>query len=266
MANVSRDALAADRVGDRIDAAPASPGSDHRSSRASRLTAAARLPPALSPATAIRLGSTPSRELSCRRPAVGGDGVFDRGRKGVLGSEPVIDREHRGGDVGGEEAADAVAGVEVADCPAAAVEVDDQRPVLDPGSRRFVEPRRDRPRRSRDRQVVTRWAAARFGPAAAAAPARILARRLLRRELAVGRCRLVPDQARQPQQRLHLRRQHLSVDLRRRPEERPAASRAAARRRSAGSGARCAAAAGEVPRRGGRLCDSSATRSMSSFG
>ena len=57
-------------------------------------------------------------------PGEGGPGVLDRGREGMLGRQPVVDREHRRPGRGGEEAADAVVGVEVADHPAAAVEVD----------------------------------------------------------------------------------------------------------------------------------------------
>ena len=59
-------------------------------------TPAARLPPALSPPTAIRAGSAPSSAACSRGPGEGGAGVFDRGREGVLGGEPVVDREHRG--------------------------------------------------------------------------------------------------------------------------------------------------------------------------
>ena len=56
-----------------------------------------------------------------------GPGVFDGGGEGVLGGEPVVHREDRGPGGVGEEAADPVVGLEVADHPAAAVEIDEQR-------------------------------------------------------------------------------------------------------------------------------------------
>ena len=86
----------------------------------------------------------PSRRRA-RRPSAKRPGVVDRGGEGVLGREPVVDREDRDAGVVGEQAAGAVVGVEVAEHPAAAVEVDEQRPAGPPGSRGEVEARRQRP-------------------------------------------------------------------------------------------------------------------------
>ena len=52
------------------------------------------------------------------------DGILDRCGEGVLGSEPVVDREHLHVGVPGEQAARLVVRIEVADDPATAVEED----------------------------------------------------------------------------------------------------------------------------------------------
>ena len=70
--------LAADSVGDRVDQQLIA-GCGPPASRPSRLTAAARLPPALSPPTAIRAGSAPSVAGVLGCPGEGGEGVVDRG-------------------------------------------------------------------------------------------------------------------------------------------------------------------------------------------
>ena len=75
------------------------------------------------------------------------------GREGVLGREPVVDREHPAAAVLGEEAAEAVVGLEVADHPAAAVVVDEQRLRRLGGAERDVEARRHLAARAGDRQL-----------------------------------------------------------------------------------------------------------------
>ncbi len=61
------------------------------------------------------------------RPLEGGEGVFDRRRERVLRRQPVADREDPAAGRRGEEPAHPVVHVEVADHPAAAVVVDEQR-------------------------------------------------------------------------------------------------------------------------------------------
>ena len=61
---------------------------------ASCATTAARLPPALSPPTAMRAGSAPSAAASRDRPAERGERVVDRGGKAMLGRQAVVDGEH----------------------------------------------------------------------------------------------------------------------------------------------------------------------------
>ncbi len=62
-----------------------------------------------------------------RSPAEGRRRILHRGGEAMLGRQPVVDREHVHAGVSREEAAGAVVGVEVADHPAAAVVVDEER-------------------------------------------------------------------------------------------------------------------------------------------
>ena len=63
-----------------------------------------------------------------RHPADGGQAVVDGGRERVLGRQPVVDGDDRDAAGRGQGADGAVVGVEVADDPAAAVEVHEHRP------------------------------------------------------------------------------------------------------------------------------------------
>ena len=89
--------------------------------RSSWATTAARLPPALSPATA-RASLTAELGQVCQRPAGGGESVVDGGREGGLRCQPVGHRHHHGAGVAGDGARGVVVGLEVADHPAAAME------------------------------------------------------------------------------------------------------------------------------------------------
>ncbi len=93
-------------------------------------TTAARLPPALSPPTAMRVGSIASAAALRVRPARRGDGVVHRRGKAVLGTEAIVDRDHRAHREVGELAARHVVRLEVADGPAAAVEEHQRRQHL----------------------------------------------------------------------------------------------------------------------------------------
>jgi hypothetical protein len=97
---------------------------------------------------ADRRGATRSRP-SARHggaPSGRGEAVVDRGREAVLGAHAVVDRDDRAARAVGELAAEHVVGVEVADGPAAAVEVHQhrrrRRVVAAP--RRPVQAQRDR--------------------------------------------------------------------------------------------------------------------------
>ena len=95
-----------DRVGDRVDQQLHGRHRRRRASRASRLTTAARLPPALSPPTAIRRGSAPSSAALSAAQLKAAQASSTGGRERVLGGQPVVDREHRGPGRRGEEAAE----------------------------------------------------------------------------------------------------------------------------------------------------------------
>ena len=87
--------------------------------------------------------------------------IVGRGGEGVLGREAVIDRDHRQPGLGGDLAAEAGVGIEVADDEPAAVEEHDRRPRAALGLR-VEQPQRDRPRPARageiadDRQLTRR--------------------------------------------------------------------------------------------------------------
>ena len=75
-------------------------------SRASSATPAASPPPALSPMTSTRAGSTRSSSVCSTSQSQAGEAVLDRGGMGMLGCDPVLDREERHprvGDVPGDE-------------------------------------------------------------------------------------------------------------------------------------------------------------------
>src|SRR6201999_356517 len=76
-------------------------------------------------------------------------GIVDRGRRWVLGGQPVIDRQHVNVGVAAGQPAQRVVGVQVTDRPAAAVVEHQQRRWL--GGRRAVVPGRDLTGRSRYR-------------------------------------------------------------------------------------------------------------------
>ncbi len=83
---------------------------------------------------------------------VGLDAVVQRGRERELRREAVIHRQHPDAGVLGQESAQIVGAVQVADDPAAAVEKDQQRPGLGELARP-VQPRRQVTRRGRDAPV-----------------------------------------------------------------------------------------------------------------
>ncbi len=56
---------------------------------------AARLPPALSPATMTGTRRPAISSICAVDPAQGGVGVIDRGREPVLGRQPIVDEHHR---------------------------------------------------------------------------------------------------------------------------------------------------------------------------
>ena len=88
---------------------------------------AARLAPAESPPTAIRPGSAPSSAACSMRPGEGCQRRLRRRRGRGARAPGGSRREHRAAAMLGEEAAGAVVGLEVADHPATAVVVDEQR-------------------------------------------------------------------------------------------------------------------------------------------
>ena len=92
------------------------------SSRARWAIAAAMLPPAESPATAIRVGVGADLGAVLGDPQRCGPSVFDGGGIRVLGRQPVVDGHHDRVGAHRMLAAGAVVGVEVADHEAAAVE------------------------------------------------------------------------------------------------------------------------------------------------
>ena len=79
-------------------------------------------------------------------PARGGDRILDGGGELVLGRQTVVDGHDDGGDGIGDRAADLVVALQVADHPAAAMEVDERRlrpAFVDPVA--AIVPQRDRP-------------------------------------------------------------------------------------------------------------------------
>ncbi len=96
-------------------------------SRAICATAAPRLPPALSPATARRAGSPRSDLRVGGGPARRRVAVLGRRREPRLGRQPVVDRHHHRRDAARDRAAPVIVGLEIADHPTAAMEVGDDR-------------------------------------------------------------------------------------------------------------------------------------------
>ena len=86
-------------------------------------------------------------------PAGGGQGVVVAGGEGVFGREAVVHRQDLGAGVGGEAAAVGVVSLEVADDPAAAVEIDQARAGRR-GVGRGVEAGRDRAAGAADLEVA----------------------------------------------------------------------------------------------------------------
>ena len=85
------------------------------------------LPPALSPATAMRAGSAPSSAACAAAQRVACKAILDPGREFVLGREAVIDRDDDASRAGAQIAAHAVMRVEAAQHKAAAVKEHQQR-------------------------------------------------------------------------------------------------------------------------------------------
>ncbi len=154
------------------------------------------------------------------RPGEGGGGVFDGGREGMLRRQSVVDRQHGRAGGRGEEATDAVVGLEVADHPAAAVEVEEE------GGRAVgrqppwqVEAGRKRPGVAWDLELFDprhrdrRPARGRFG-AAAVVGSRRRGRQPFR-ERGLARDLGEADKG------VEVGREDLAVDARRRPEEQP---------------------------------------------
>ena len=75
---------------------------------------AERLPPAESPATAIRVRVTAQLGGMLAHPLQSGPAVVDPGRVRMLGGEPVVDGHHDGLGADGVRAGDVVVGVQVA--------------------------------------------------------------------------------------------------------------------------------------------------------
>ena len=126
-------------------------------SRAIRATTAARLPPALSPPTARRLGVHAQLGGMGDDPARGRPGVVGGGGEFVLGGQAIVHRDHAGAGLRGELPAEDVMRLQIADHPAAAVEVDvDRQPRGVGHSRRPVEAERDLTRRALGGEVPYR--------------------------------------------------------------------------------------------------------------
>ena len=81
----------------------------------------------------------PARPASSIAKRTAATASSTRGGKRVLRREPVVDRQDAHACLAGEEAAGLIVGVEIADDPAAAVQVDEQRPGSG-GLERHVEP------------------------------------------------------------------------------------------------------------------------------
>ena len=178
----SRERLSADRVGDRVDqqlhrrpAARLRRGrsqADDGGEVAAGAVAADRDPGRVGAELAAVAHRPSGRRRARRRPRPG------RGARGRAGSRPR-GRARRSGRRGSGRR---VVGLEVADHPAAAVEVDEQRPVRGLARRAaYVEAGRQRRRRPRDRQARLTAAIAACGGAARriAVRARISARACL---------------------------------------------------------------------------------------
>ena len=123
-------------------------------SRAQIAAAAARLPPALSPPIASRLGIDADLPAVGSDPFQAGDDVVERAGKGRLGGEPIVDGEDRDAGLDRELRAEHVVAVEIAEHPAAAMG-EDQARQLGIGQRRdrAVDPHLDRSGRARDAAV-----------------------------------------------------------------------------------------------------------------
>jgi hypothetical protein len=136
----------------------------------------------------------------------------------MLRGEPVVDREHPAAAVLGEEAAEAVVGLEVADHPAAAVVVDELWLWWTRRAQRHVEPRRQRASRARDRDLLDPCHRLRR-PADDRHAFQVLGPRLL--DTAPFDQRGLAAALRQLQEHVDVRGELLPVEPRRRPEEQP---------------------------------------------
>ncbi len=96
-------------------------------SRASSAVTAARLPPALSPATTMRAGSAPSSSACPADPVRDRIDIVDGGRPRRFRRQPVVDRHHDRADAIGHRATQVVVGVQVAEHEAAAMGEHDDR-------------------------------------------------------------------------------------------------------------------------------------------
>ena len=112
-------------------------------SRASCAITAERLPPAESPATAMRAGSPPSSAACSPTHRNAAQAVLDALRVRVFGGQSVVDRHHDGLGADGVRAGHVVVGVQVADAPTAAVIEDDHRQVVVLRDRRPVDAHRN---------------------------------------------------------------------------------------------------------------------------
>ena len=121
-------------------------------SRARRATTAARLPPALSPATASRAGSAPSSAAWSATHVVTASQSSTAAGIRVFGRQAVVHAHHHGRDAGGQPVTGGVVGGDVADDPPAPVEVDHHRKGGLGG--RAVDPDRHRTTRPRHRAVL----------------------------------------------------------------------------------------------------------------
>ena len=99
------------------------------------MSAATRLPPELSPATAKRVPIRAERSRFGTRPPPSGFDIVERRRISMLGRETVIDRHDDRLEAIGENPAKLVMRVERPDDPSSAMRVENERQCVDAGGR-----------------------------------------------------------------------------------------------------------------------------------
>ena len=169
-------------------------------------TTAERLPPALSPPTAMRVGIDADAGGVGVHPRPGGPDVVDRGGERVLRREPVVDGDHPHLRLLGQDAAERVVAVEVAVHEAAAVdEHEGRRSSGDAPAACRTAGRWDRPDRRCVRSVTA--------PIGCLPPTRRAEATTCFRALAMGRVSTRRALERlEPEHQLHLDVERLAVD------------------------------------------------------